>query len=445
MKNNLILGFLFFLLLISVSTIQAQKAPPTDSLSLSDVVEQALEENHQITIARNLSRIDEINATLGNAGYLPSLSLNSSMSRSIENTRLRLSDGTSEQEQSGGISDQYRASANLQFTIFDGFGNYYRLQELRNAEKLGSVESRLEIENTLVQVIQSYLQVLGSEQLTDINREIVEVSKERYRRAEQQFKSGGSRRVDLLNAEVNLNQDSIRYVQSQSDLRQQKRNLMVLMGNEPSDDVDVQQEITINKNMELQQLTEKALNNNASVIAARLQSDQAQISLKQTKSNWYPQITAQSSYSYSRSESDADFIRFQETDGFSGGINFSFNIFNGFQQSIQKQSDEIRLKNSEEQERLTKKEIRREVQNTFEDYTTNLFLLEKQELNVETAELNFERTREAFELGQVSNTDFREAQLNLLQANQEFINLKINAKLSEVQLLQLSGQLLEQH
>lgn len=444
MKNKLILVSLLLSFSSLLSPVQAQQNTSSDSLSLSEVVERALEENHDITIARNNSRIDEINATLGNAGYLPTVSLNSSINRSIENTRLRLSDGTTEQEQDGSISDQYNASANLEFTIFDGFGNYYRLQGLQNAKKLGSIQSRLQIENTLVEVVQSYLNVLGSEQLTEINQEIVEVSKERYQRAEQRFETGGSRRVDLLNAEVNLNQDSIRYVQSQSDLRQQKRNLMVLMGNEPSDEVDIQQQITINENMQLQQLTKQALNNNASVMAARLQANQAQISLKQTQSNRYPQITAQSSYSYNRSESDANLIRFQETDGFSGGISFSFNIFNGFQQSIQIQSDKIRLKNSREQERLAEKEIQRELQNAYEDYTTNLFLLEKQNLNVQTAKLNFERTEEAFELGQVSNTDFREAQLNLLQANQELINLKINAKLSEIRLLQLSGQLLDE-
>ncbi len=370
--------------------------------------------------------------------------MTSSINRSVENTQLRLSDGTTEQEQDGSISDQYNASANLEFTIFDGFGNYYRLQSLRNTEELGSAESQLQIENTLIEVIQSYLEVLSSEQLVEINQEIVEVSEERYRRAEQQFESGGSRRVDLLNAEVNLNQDSIRYVQSQSDLSQQKRDLMLLMGDEPSDDVEIRPDLTINKNLEVHELIQQALSSNVSVQAARLETNQARLFLKETKSNRYPQITAQSSYNYNRSESDADFIRFQETDGFSGGINFSFNIFNGFQQSIQTQSDEIRLKNSQEQERLAEKEIRKELENAYENYTTNLYLLDKQELNVETAELNFERTEEAFELGQVSNTDFREAQLNLLEANQELIDLEINAKLSEVQLLQLSGQLLDQ-
>lgn len=443
MNKQLIFVFLFLCFFSFSFAVQAQQLTPSDSLSLSDAVERALEENHEITIARNLSLIDEINATIGNAGYLPSLSLNSSMSRSIESTQLRLSDGTTEQEQDGSVSDQYNASADLEFTIFDGFGNYYRLQSLRNTEDLGSVESRLEIENTLIDVIQNYLQVMASKQIKEINSEILEVSEERYRRAEQQFDSGGSTRVDLLNAEVDLNQDSIRYVQSQSDLNQQKRDLMVLMGEEPSDEVSIRPEITINKTLELQQLVQQALNNNASVLAARLQTDQAQLSLKETQSNRYPQITGQSSYSYSRSESESDFIRFQETNGFSGGINFRFNIFNGFQQSIQKQSDEIRLKNSEEQEQLTEKQIRTELENTYENYSTNLYLLDKQEVNVETAELNFERTKEAFELGQVNNTDFREAQLNLLEANQELIDLEINAKLSEVRLLQLSGQLLD--
>lgn len=442
MKNKLIL--VAVILLWNLNFAAYSQTTSADSLSLSDAIERAMEENHEIAISKNLSLIDEINATIGNAGYFPSLSLNSSASRSIENTQLRLSDGSTEQESEGSVSDQYSASADLDLTLFDGFGNYYRLQNLRNSEELGSTESRLEIENTLLDVIQNYLEIIASRQLTDVNEQIIDVSEERYRRAEQQFEKGGQTRVDLLNAQVALNQDSIRYVQSESDLNQQKRDLQVLLGDDPGSDITVNPDISINKNLDLQQLTQQALQSNASVLSARLRADQAQLSLKETKSNRYPEITAQSSYSYNRSESDADFVQFQETDGFSAGINFQFNIFNGFQQSVSIQSDEIRLKNSEEEEELAEKEIRKEIQNAYEEYSTNLYLLEKQELNVETAELNFERTEEAFELGQVSNTEFREAQLNLLEANQELIDLEINAKLSEVQLLQLSGQLLDQ-
>jgi outer membrane protein TolC len=47
-----------------------------------------------------------------------------------------------------------------------------------------------------------------------------------------------------------------------------------------------------------------------------------------------------------------------------------------------------------------------------------------------------------FKNGQITGTEFREAQLNLLNAEIQLYISKINAKLSEYELLRLSGTLI---
>ena len=59
-----------------------------------------------------------------------------------------------------------------------------------------------------------------------------------------------------------------------------------------------------------------------------------------------------------------------------------------------------------------------------------------------TSENNFERTKEQFKIGQVNSIEFRQAQLNLLNAELSRNQAKYDAKLAELQLLQLSGELL---
>lgn len=81
--------------------------------------------------------------------------------------------------------------------------------------------------------------------------------------------------------------------------------------------------------------------------------------------------------------------------------------------------------------------------NLYEDYQTNLFLIDKEMINLQTAELNFERSEQLFETGQITNTQFREAQLNISRVQQNIVRLEIQAKLAEIGLLQLSGQLIE--
>lgn len=440
MKNRQKIAVL--VLLISLIFSPGRALSQEDStLTLDEAVETALRENHSIIINRNLAEIDENSATIGNAGYLPNLSLNSSYNETVEDTRLEFPNQAG-QDVSGNRSSSLSASADLQWVLFDGFGNRYRLESLKTGAELSDVQSRLEIEFTLLEVYDRYLTVVTQAQLLDVTREAVDISNQRYRRAKQDFEAGGGSRVDLLNAEVSLNQDSIRVVETEVSLNRAIRNLQVLLGSDPSMNITVEEEIPINRDLSLDTLLPAALSQNAQLTASEIEQEQAKLQLQQSRAARYPQISTNASYRYNRFESDAGQFTFQETDGFTAGVSLSFTLFDGFRRNITVQNNQIRLKNSRERERLAEKQVRRNMLNAYETYNTNLFLLEKQQLNVETAELNFERTEIAFRQGQVTNTDFREAQLNLLQTRQDLISLRAQVKLSEIDLLQLSGQLI---
>ena len=61
---------------------------------------------------------------------------------------------------------------------------------------------------------------------------------------------------------------------------------------------------------------------------------------------------------------------------------------------------------------------------------------------METNRQNFERTKEQQKIGQISSIEYRQAQLNLLNAETNLNTAKFAAKVIEMELLQLSGQLL---
>jgi len=57
--------------------------------------------------------------------------------------------------------------------------------------------------------------------------------------------------------------------------------------------------------------------------------------------------------------------------------------------------------------------------------------------------LNFELSEERFAIGQISNVDFRTAQLNLLMSQNNLNNLQYNTQLTALEVLRLSGQLMK--
>lgn len=60
--------------------------------------------------------------------------------------------------------------------------------------------------------------------------------------------------------------------------------------------------------------------------------------------------------------------------------------------------------------------IVRDFNNAWDDYENKLSVYRLQEHNIKTAQNNFDRTEEQFKLGQINSIEFRQAQINLLNA-----------------------------
>ena len=69
-----------------------------------------------------------------------------------------------------------------------------------------------------------------------------------------------------------------------------------------------------------------------------------------------------------------------------------------------------------------------------------LFVLEVEKAAVKTNEENFARTEEQLRIGQVTSIEFRQAQLNLLNAQTSLNNAKFDAKIREIEVLQIVGR-----
>lgn len=438
------LKILLILSFISSGLVAQDTEIPSRDITLEEAISIALENNHSIKIATRSTEIAKNNATIGNAGLLPTVTAGGSYSGSVQDTELRFAGGAQPDiNVTGAGSNTLSGSLTANYVLFDGFGNYYTFQNLKKLEEQSGVSARLQIEGTLIQVISQYLSVLLVKESLMIAEQSIERSLDRLARVEERFLLGSSTRLDVLNAEVDLNTDSVTYLQSQARLNNAKRNLLIELGASPSDDISIDDEISFNSGLRADELLVSSTQNSASLEISRLASESSLLQLKQTRAGRLPVLILNGGYSYSESEFEAGQFDFQKFTGLNGGITLSVNLFNGFRRETQIQNAQVTLKNNEESLMLAQKSVERDVMNLYEDYQTNLFLIDKEMVNLETAELNFERSEQLFETGQITNTQFREAQLNISRVQQNIVRLKIQAKLAEIQLLQLAGQLIE--
>jgi outer membrane protein TolC len=417
----------------------------TGLLTLEEAVVHALEENQDITVARNEAEIENNNATAGNAGLFPSLTIEGNYTENLNDTYIEFAGGERPPiDRKGARSTQYGASVNLNYNLFGGLEKYYRLESLQNLGRTGDVQARLTVENTILQTLNTYFEAARLTRQVDILQAAVALSLERLRRMEAKYEFGAVTKLEVLNAQVDLNSDSIELAQTATNLDNAKRNLMVLIGAFPRANYQVETDFVLNKDLELEEVLPEAMDHNANLVLAELRRQNAEINTLVTKSGNYPDLNLTASYGYNRVENQASFFTFQEELGFTGGVNLNYPIINGGRQNLQVQNAEISLENNQARMQQARLQVRKNVMNAYATYRNNLFLLKLAGDDVQTAVLNFERSQEAYQTGQINSTEFRNAQLNLIRAQNRISDLRIQSKGSEVQLFQLSGQLLQE-
>ncbi|REE81937.1 outer membrane protein TolC [Lutibacter oceani] len=425
---------ILFLLCVSISYAQ-------EKLTKDQAVSLALENNYGIKIAENNVKIAKNNSRIYNTGYLPRVNANAGANFSLNNTEITFRDGEIN-EINGAEAQSYSTSIGIAYTLFDGFGRSYNFKRLKETYNLSKLEAQTIIENSILQIFTVYYQVA---QLTEDRKNIetsLTISKQRLERANYSFEYGQSTKLEVLNAEVDVNNDSIRYINSQRLLANAKRDLNLLLGRNIATNFMVDTNISFNLTFNYDTLLEKAKKYNVEILKAKTSIALNNYNLKFNKSLLLPSIIFSGSYGYNKSKNDASIFINQLSNGLNTGVNLTWNLFDGGISKTKIQNSKVAADNLEVQKEQIESELQRTIANSLETYNNALFILQAEEKNVETNKRNFSRTEEQFKLGQITTIEFRQAQINLLNAQSNLNIAKYDAKNAELVLLQLSGELL---
>ncbi len=437
MRARVIRFSYMFFFLISICGVELSEA--AEKLTLNQAIETALEKNLDIQIAKGNEEIQKNNAHIGNAGLLPSVDIVSGINYQERNQTGAIAAPNASSSSSTTTNAEIQAS----LTIFDGLSNINRFYKLKQQSKGGSLEARQNIENVVLAVSQSYFEVANGAEQLQIKKDALVISKERLDRAQKRAQYGQVSRLDVLSATVDMNTDSVAYLNAKLSLNQAKRTLNVLLNRKESTLFEVVTDVRFDTQFSLEALVANAKERNASYLIQLNRIEQAETDVSINTSKFLPKLAASVGYGFSQYEEGFSPDLSDPSEGLSANLNLSFNLFNGFQDKISRENAAITLKN---QERLKEKvwlELEQEIANTYETYRNSLRIMTFEAKNLESAELNFKRTNEQFNIGQVNITTFREAQLNLIQAKSTLSKARYDAKTNEIKLLKLAGELVE--
>lgn len=431
MQNLYKIAFLF---IIGFSA-QAQEL-----LSLEDAVKIALENNYDIKIADNNSKIDATNNNLANAGMLPSLNANFTNNNSQLNTTQTQADG-SQRKLDNAKNMNLTYGVGLDWTIFDGLSMFARKEQLNVLEQQGKAELQAAILTRISDVYTTYFDLVQQQQvLASIDTAIV-ISNQRITTAQNRFSIGKASKLEVLNAQVDLNSDLSLQLRQQELIKISKIRLNELLVRDTQTDFKVAKEISLEQNLDFNELKATAEKQNPQLQAQILTKKVADLNLKQVRGNRYPTVRITSGYNFTRSEASLGFITQSSGQGFVYGVTATIPIFNGFLQNKNEKVAKYQVENAGlllEQQKLS---LNSQLASLFNSYQTNLELVKLEEKNLEIAKQNLDITLAKFKIGTITTIEFRTAQQNFVEAAVRYSNAQYATKLSEINLKELAGTL----
>ena len=423
--------FFFF----CITNINAQEV-----LTIEEAMKIALENNFEIKIAKNNTKISETNVTIGNAGMLPVATASVTDNNSITNSSQTRQDGTSTSLDNA-KNNSLNYGVSLGWTVFDGMKMFARLDQLKELQKLGDAQLKQTILIKIAQVNSSYYDLVQQQQQLSALDTTIVISQQRLKLAQNRFSIGKASKLEVLNAQVDLNSDQVAMLRQKESYANAKILLNQYLARDPKIDFRVTDLVTVDNSLVLADLMELAQKQNPGLEAQIINKRIAELQLKQVKADRYPVVNLTSGYNFAESQSSLGFTSSASSRGLSYGFNASLNIFDGFNQHRNEKVAKLEIENSQiaiEQQNMI---LNTQLSTAFQTYLTNLELIDLEEDNEAIARQNLEITLDKFKIGTITTLDFRTAQLNYVNAKVRYSNAQYVAKLSEIALKELAGNM----
>lgn len=435
---NKIYLYIFLFAIISNASI-AQ-----DYMALEDAISYGLENNFNIKLAAKDREIAYNNYRRGNAGFLPSITLGAGRNYSNQNVTQVFIDGN-ENSRDGAKSNTWSGDAFLNWTVFDGLRMFKAYDRLGQQRDIGDLSQRYEIEINVQDIIVAYYRVILEKNAVSALDSNLDLSRSRVNQTQIRYELGKVPKLDYLSARVDFNADSSALIRQLEALQKAKNGFNNTIARPIDIEFETPDVIPLDSTLELNSLLEEAQFSYTNLNRLRKDISVAELQSKEIFAERIPSLGVNLGYSYNKFTSEAGFLSANNARGVNYGFTASWTVFQGtnitrrYQNAlIEKESAEIRV----EEEKLN---VERAVRDTYLEYQNSLALVRLEQLNLAVALENTTIAIDRYNLGKSTFLALREAQVNAVTTYGRLITAIFNTKVAEIELLRLSGRLLDSY
>ncbi|MEX0987152.1 MAG: TolC family protein [Bacteroidales bacterium] len=429
-KFSVLLALLF---LINFSYLSGQGK----TWNLEECVDYAMENNITIKQTELNTRYNQNIMDQSKLSRLPNLNAGSnydySYGRALDPTTYEFIDQK---------SNSFRITMNSSVSLFNGFQKKNSIAQNR-LNLMASYEDVLRVKNDIsLNIAAAYLQILFSNELYQVAKNQIEVTKQQVDRTQLMVDAGKLARGSALEIQAQFAAEELNLVNTENQLLLTYLNLqqMLDMPYDPDFRIDIPEIPDPGENLLLVEVSE--VYKIAEEIMPRIKSSEFNLravekELDIAKGMRYPSLNLNGGYGTNYSDSRYDPITSEPMEfsqqmrdylSFGIGLGLRIPIFNGGQVNTAIANARISIENSQLELQNAKNELYRNIQQAHTDAVAALKKFASTEKALISMEESFKYTEQKFEVGMVNTVDYNasknqltQTQSDLLQAKYDFI------------------------
>lgn len=165
--------------------------------------------------------------------------------------------------------------------------------------------------------------------------------------------------------------------------------------------------------------------------------------IKEEERDLLPSLSFNLGYTFAEQQSEVGILRSNQSLGFNYGLTASIPLFDGLNQRRQIQNAKVQAETASFSYAAARTQLLTAIRSAYLTYQNSLQLVDLEEENLQVAKENEEIALERYRIGRSNPLEIREAQNNAVTAQIRYLEALNTAKIAEIELMRLSGQIVD--
>ncbi|MBT6809156.1 MAG: TolC family protein [Flavobacteriales bacterium] len=431
---------LIYILLLLPTIIFSQ-----ENLSLENAIKIGLKQNFDIQINKRNLEISKLNNNPGKAGALPKINLSAKKEEAVSDQ----SNNPTSFIQEILKSESINATANLSWTLLNGYGIKASKEKLNQLEYLSNGNLTLTLENTTQAIILSYYNCILQKDRLNLLQNVVNLSRERLIYQKTKYDIGVSSKMEFLQVENTLLTDSSNLLTQELNYNNSLKNLNLVLGVELDSEWNLTDEMSTKTQIfNLKDLQSETFRNNTNINNQFLNNEIIRQDIILAKSAYYPIVSFNSGASYNESTYDVGDSGFEgsntgETLNYYANLSVNFRLYDGGNYKTLLQESEIRDLINDLNIEKKHREIKNQLSINYEKYNSNIIIYNLRKKAFDIAQINYQLANDKNNRGNINSFDLRDIEIAYLNSGISYLQSVYNLNESYLNLVKITGGILE--